>query len=62
MSELGLNMPPTTRLYKDGTSVERPIRKTGEAGDRSSDHLIGSPACYPLRYHRSDMVTLTLLI
>ena len=26
------------------------IRKIGEAGDRSCDPWIGSPACYPLHY------------
>ena len=56
MSELGFNVPPTTRSYGDGTSVESLIRKTGEAGDRSCDPWIGSLACYPLHHRRSSMI------
>ena len=33
VGELGFNVPPTTRLDEDWTSVESLIRKTGEAGD-----------------------------
>ena len=35
VSELGFNVPPTTRSYGDGTSVKSLIQKTGETGDRS---------------------------
>ena len=57
MSELGFNVPPTTRSYGDGTSVSSLIRKTGEAGDRSCDPWIGSLACYPLHHRRSEVNT-----
>ena len=54
VSELGFNVPPTTRSYGDGTTVESLIRKTGEAGDQSCDPWIGSLACYPLHHCRSQ--------
>ena len=43
VSELGFN---------GVTSVKSLIRKIGEAEDRTCDPWIGSPACYPLHYHR----------
>ena len=36
-----------------GPRLKVSFRKTGEAGDRSSDRWIGSLACYPLHYRRS---------
>ena len=48
MSEIELNVPSTTRAYGAGTSVLSLNRKTGEAGNRSCDPWIVSPACYPL--------------
>ena len=34
VSELGFNVPPTTRPYGDGTSVKSLIQKTVEAGKK----------------------------
>ena len=53
MSELGFNVPPTRRSYRDGTSVKSLIRKNEEERNRSCDPWIDSPACYPLHNRRS---------